>query len=95
MKDFRQNFLCISKVIPCQIIAQSQKVTGHVQSYPHSITKTKLILTILNRTNLNCISKTMKLTSFRPTSPQNDPYNAILANALRHGLLLVISLWRA
>jgi len=34
----------------------------------------------------------MKLISFRQTIPQNHPNHAILANALRHGLLLAVSL---
>jgi len=34
----------------------------------------------------------MKLTSFRRTIPQNLPDDAVLANALHHGLLLAISL---
>jgi len=47
-----------------------------------------------NFANPNCSRKTTKLTSFRRTSPQNHPDDAILANALHHGLFLSISLRR-
>ena len=67
----------------------------------HPITKTKLTLiltltliptltlltplTLLNATSPNCTSKRTKFASFQQTSPQNDPDNAIVANALHHG----------
>ena len=70
--------------------------------YPHPITNTKLTLiltltliptlTLLTLLNCNCNSKMTKLTSFRRTSQQNDPDDAILANALHRGLLQAISL---
>jgi len=77
----------------------------HVQrSYPDPDTNTKLTLILmltliptltlvtLLKHNSNCSSKNTKLACFRQTSPQNDLYGAVLANALHHGLLLAISL---
>ena len=70
------------------------------QRHPITKTKLTLVLTLtlistltllilLNPTKPytypNCTSKTMKLTSFRQTGPQNDPDDAILVNTLHHG----------
>ena len=50
------------------------------------------ILTLLNPTNPNRNSKTMKLSSFDEQVHDNHPDDAVLTNKLHVGLLLAISL---